>query len=94
MKRISEIVDIELTKEETILLEKARILCTKLLIELKCIHTIKQPEGVPYVNDAISDITKVLGCFRFNDDNDEDIEKLYDEWEELYNKSQDPRNFY
>lgn len=93
MERISEVVDIELTKEETILLKKSRILCAELLIELKRIQTKRQPDGVTYVQDAIVDISRVIGDFQFHNEDDKDIENLDEKYEELCNILQDPRNF-
>ena len=85
MKEVVRTVDIELSKEETIILYKAKLILKELGIRLRSIETKRQPNSEPLVEEAqekVSDVMRNFGAW-IDDDTDSVVKKLDDKFKEL-----------
>lgn len=74
MKQVSEVVDIELSEEETITLLKARVICKELAVELNKIRTKRKVDQVHWAqeaSDTIGEVMCMFGAYIEGDENDE-----------------------
>lgn len=78
MKKVSEVVDIELSEEETITLLKARVICKELAVELNKISTKRKVDQCHWAQEASDEIGEVMCMFGAYIDEDEnsDYRKL------------------
>lgn len=74
MKQVSEVVDIELSEEETITLLKARVICKELAIELSKIRTKRKVDQCHWAQEASDTIGEVMCMFGAYIDEDENNE--------------------
>lgn len=85
MKEVVKTVDIELSKEETIILYKAKLILKELGIRLRKIETKRQPYSGTLVNEALEKVTETMGCFGawIDGDTDNEVKKLDDKFDKL-----------
>ena len=85
MKEVIKAVDIELSKEETKTLYKAKLILKELGIRLRKIETKRQPHSTTLVEDAQEKVNDVMGCFGawIDGDTDTEVQKLDDKFKEL-----------
>ena len=85
MKEVVKTVDIELSKEETIILYKAKLILKELGIRLRKIETKRQPYSDKLVEEAQEKVSGVMSSFGawIDGDTDNEVKKLDDKFEKL-----------
>lgn len=85
MKQVVEVVDIELSKEETKILYKAKIILKELQVNLRKINVKKQPDALNEVTDALEGLHNVMGSFGawLDADTDAEVSKLDEKYQRL-----------
>lgn len=85
MKQVVEVVDIELSKEETKALYKAKIILKELQVNLRKIHVKKQPDALNEVTAALEGVHNVMGSFGawLDADTDAEVSKLDEKYQRL-----------
>jgi hypothetical protein len=85
MKEVVKAVDIELSKEETIILYKAKLILRELGIRLKRIETKRQPNSGALVEEAQEKVNSVMNSFGawIDGNTDKEVQKLDDKLDEL-----------
>ncbi len=85
MKEVVQAVDIELSKEETKTLYKAKLILKELGIRLRKIETKRQPKSDTLVQEAEEKVNDVMSNFGawLDGDTDSEVKKLDDKFKEL-----------
>lgn len=85
MKEVVQTVDIELSKEETKTLYKAKLILKELGIRLRKIETKRQPDSDILVEEAEEKINSVMNGFGawIDDGTDSEVQKLDNKFKEL-----------
>lgn len=85
MKEVVKAVDIELSKEETKILYKAKLILKELGIRLGRIETKRQPNSDTVVQEAEEKVNDVMSNFGawLDSDTDTEVQKLDDKFKEL-----------
>ena len=85
MKEVVKAVDIELSKEETKTLYKAKLILKELGIRLRKIETKRQPDSDILVEEAEEKINSVMNGFGawIDDGTDSEVQKLDNKFKEL-----------
>ena len=89
MKQITQVVDMELSEEETMTLLKAKVILKELYTNLKKIEVKRQPYASDVVKKALDEIHSVMSCYgAFLDDNDVEVRKLDEKYQQLDDKEE------
>ena len=89
MKQITQVVDMELSEEETMTLLKAKVILKELHVNLKKIVVKKQPYASDVVAKALDEINSVMSCYgAFLDDNDAEVRKLDEKYQQLEDREE------
>lgn len=85
MKEIIKAVDIELSKEETKTLYKAKLILKELGIRLRRIETKRQPHSTVLVKDAQEKVSGVMNSFGawLDGNTDSEVQKMDEKFKEL-----------
>ena len=85
MEEVVRTVDIELSKEETIILYKAKLILKELGIRLRKIETKRKPYSENLVNEALEKVAKTMCCFGtgIDDGEDSEVKELDDKFDKL-----------
>lgn len=85
MKQVIQAVDIELSKEETKILYKAKIIVKELQVNLKKIQVKKQPYASNLVDAALEGLHNVMSSFGawLDADTDAEVNKLDEKYQQL-----------
>lgn len=85
MKQVVEVVDIELSKEETKTLYKAKIILKELQMNLRKINVKKQPNALNEVSSALQGMHNVMGSFGawLDADTDAEVKKMDEKYQRL-----------
>jgi hypothetical protein len=85
MKQVVQAVDIELSKEETKILYKAKIILKELQVNLRRIEVKRQPSALNEVNSALEGVHNVMGSFGawLDADTDAEVSKLDEKYQKL-----------
>lgn len=84
MKQVTQVVDMELSEEETMTLLRAKVIIKELYINLKKIEVKRQPYAIDIVKKAADEINGVMNSYgAFLDDNDAEVRKLDERYEKL-----------
>lgn len=85
MKEVIKAVDIELSKEETKTLYKAKLILKELGIRLKRIETKRQPNSDTVVQEAEEKVNDVMNNFGawLDGNTDSEVQKMDEKFEEL-----------
>ena len=85
MKQVVQTVDIELSKEETKILYKAKIILKELQVNLKKIQVKRQPYAANMVKEALEGLHNVMSSFGawLDADTDAEVSKLDERYQQL-----------
>ena len=84
MKQVMQVVDIELSKEETKTLYKAKVILKELQVNLKKIQVKRQPNTSKEVDAALEGICNVMSSYgAWLDDTDAEVRKLDEKYQQL-----------
>lgn len=85
MKEVIKAVDIELSKEETKTLYKAKLILKELGIRLRRIETKRQPSSDTVVQEAEEKVNDVMSNFGawLDGNTDSEVQKMDEKFEEL-----------
>ncbi|MBO7212595.1 MAG: hypothetical protein J6V44_16555 [Methanobrevibacter sp.] len=84
MKQITQVVDMELSEEETLTLLRAKVILKELHINLKKIEVKRQPYAIDIVKKAADEINGVMNSYgALLDDNDAEVRKLDERYQKL-----------
>lgn len=84
MKQITQVVDMELSEEETITLFKAKVILKELQVNLGKIQVKRQPNALDEVDKALEGVHDVMNSYgAFLDDNNEEARKLDEKYQRL-----------
>lgn len=78
MKEVTKAVDIELSKEETKVLLKAKVILKEMSVMLNKIETKRQPNAEKEVREAYNKVGDVLCCYGayFDEGVDKEVDEL------------------
>lgn len=89
MKQITQVVDMELSEEETMTLLRAKVILKELHVNLKKIQVKRQPYAEDIVKKALDEIHSVMNNYgAFLDDNDAEVRKLDEKYQQLDDKEE------
>ena len=84
MKQVVQAVDMELSKEETMTLYKAKVILKELQVNLKKIQVKRQPYAPNMVDAALEGINNVMGNYgAWLDDTNTEVRKLDEKYQQL-----------
>jgi len=84
MKQITQVVDMELSEEETKILLNAKVILKELQVNLKKIQVKRQPNALDEVQKALEGVHDVMNSYgAFLDDNDVEVRKLDEKYQQL-----------
>lgn len=85
MKQVVQTVDIELSKEETKILYKAKIILKELQVNLRKIQVKRQPNALNEVHSALEGVHNVMSSFGawLDADTDAEVNKLDEKYKQL-----------
>ena len=90
MKQVVQAVDIELSKEETKTLYKAKVILKELQVNLKQIKVKRQPSALKIVEEALDGLHNVMNSYGawLDADMDYEVKKLDEKYQELEDKEE------
>ena len=85
MKQVVQAVDVELSKEETKILYKAKIILKELQVNLRKIQVKRQPNALNEVHAALEGVHNVISGFGawLDADTDAEVNKLDEKYKQL-----------
>lgn len=84
MKQVVQAVDMELSKEETMTLYKAKVILKELQVNLKKIQVKRQPYAPNMVDAALEGINNVMSNYgAWLDDTNTEVRKLDEKYQQL-----------
>ena len=89
MKQVVQAVDIELSKEETKTLYKAKLIIKELQVNLKKIQVKRKPYALDAVDSALKGLHDVMSDYGawIDPDTDEEMRKMDEKYQQLDNKA-------
>ena len=90
MDLVEEVVGVQLSKEETKALLRAKVICRELAVKLNSIAIKRDPEAFVNAKKACRAIGGVIGCCGkyFNEGDDAEYDKLDEKDDELYEQGE------
>lgn len=84
MKQITQVVDMELSEEETMTLFRAEVILKELQVNLGKIQVKRQPNSLDEVDKALEGVQDVMNSYgALLDDNDTEVRKLNEKYQRL-----------